>query len=474
MPAGSPVGAGRPAVAEHGHREPVDRPHRVEQRPASAGRLLGGVDLALAGQEESPQLAASAVDVTGVDDRHREEHDTGPLALVAEGPHERARAPALRQRRVVRRDLYGVNEELIGPAGQRSVGHLAMIAAHAATQIGRVAAAHRAVELGYGIAADGGRSGRLRHWRVAGIPDEVLELHSKRAGQITAAVAARGTDTYQARNTAARATRAAKRPVPEGSWWPAGGPSWPRSAGRSLRSTSRSTQRRGPRSSPNRRGRNCTGWSAYCSLMTVRWPARRCSPAATRPGRPPAPAEQAETIRAALAQARHHLADLVTAAAYTGSSQIGDAVRHADTAGSRLAQLEHTAATGGWRERRQARRDLPAATATAAAAEEHFVGLVAHERGRLEQEIVNLQVMADDLDRRAAAAGQRWQQVAGEHAAPARGQQRLGRALQTTRRRLEQPDQPTPRRRTPSNSQPAPRHLLDCEPPAATREAPGL
>jgi hypothetical protein len=34
---------------------------------------------------------------------------------------------------------------------------------HAATQIGRVAAAAKAVELGYGIAADEGRSGRLRH-----------------------------------------------------------------------------------------------------------------------------------------------------------------------------------------------------------------------------------------------------------------------------------------------------------------------
>ena len=87
---------------------------------------------------------------------------------------------------------------------------------HAATQIGRVAAAAKAVELGYGIAADEGRSGRLRHWRIAGIPAEVCELHSKRAAEITAAVEARGTDTYQARNTAARATRAAKRHAPEG------------------------------------------------------------------------------------------------------------------------------------------------------------------------------------------------------------------------------------------------------------------
>ncbi|MHB8288202.1 MAG: relaxase domain-containing protein [Acidimicrobiales bacterium] len=87
---------------------------------------------------------------------------------------------------------------------------------HAATQIGRSAAAAKAVELGYGIAADSGPSGRLRHWRIAGIPDEILDLHSKRAAEITAAVEERGTDTYRARGVAARSTRAAKRHVPEG------------------------------------------------------------------------------------------------------------------------------------------------------------------------------------------------------------------------------------------------------------------
>ncbi len=87
---------------------------------------------------------------------------------------------------------------------------------HAATQVGRVAAAAKAVELGYGIAADSGPSGRLRHWRIAGIGDEVLELHSKRAAEITAAVGELETDTYRARGVAARTTRAAKRHVPEG------------------------------------------------------------------------------------------------------------------------------------------------------------------------------------------------------------------------------------------------------------------
>lgn len=83
-------------------------------------------------------------------------------------------------------------------------------------QLGRAAAARRAVELGYGIAPDEGRSGRLRHWRIAGVPDEVLELHSKRAAEITAAVEAQGTDTYRARNVAASTTGAVKRHVPEG------------------------------------------------------------------------------------------------------------------------------------------------------------------------------------------------------------------------------------------------------------------
>ena len=87
---------------------------------------------------------------------------------------------------------------------------------HAATQVGRVAAAAKAVELGYGIAADSGPSGRLRHWRIAGIGDEILELYSKRAAEITAAVEERGIDTYRARGVAARTTRTAKRHVPAG------------------------------------------------------------------------------------------------------------------------------------------------------------------------------------------------------------------------------------------------------------------
>jgi TrwC relaxase len=57
---------------------------------------------------------------------------------------------------------------------------------HAATMVGRVVSARVAVELGYAIEADPGPSGRLRHWRIAGVPDEVIEVHSKRAAEIDA------------------------------------------------------------------------------------------------------------------------------------------------------------------------------------------------------------------------------------------------------------------------------------------------
>jgi hypothetical protein len=91
---------------------------------------------------------------------------------------------------------------------------------HAATMAGRMAAARVAVELGYAIEADPGPSGRLGHWRIAGIPDEVLEQHSKRAAEITEAVEARGTISYRARNIAARANREVKRHTPLGELMP--------------------------------------------------------------------------------------------------------------------------------------------------------------------------------------------------------------------------------------------------------------
>jgi conjugative relaxase-like TrwC/TraI family protein len=87
---------------------------------------------------------------------------------------------------------------------------------HAATMVGRLASARRAVEHGWGIEADTGPSGSLRHWRFKGIPDEVLELHSKRAREIDAHVEARGAwNSPRTRSVAARESRKAKRFEPE-------------------------------------------------------------------------------------------------------------------------------------------------------------------------------------------------------------------------------------------------------------------
>ena len=156
---------------------------------------------------------------------------------------------------------------------------------------------------------------------------------------------------------------------------------------------------------------------------------------------------------------------------------IGDAARRAEQETSRLTEIEQTATAGGWMERRHARRDLPEATAAATAAADRLAGLVAAEHCRLDQEIGGLQTTLDALDQRSLTAARRWQRAAGEHAAAAGSQQRLGRVLEATRRCLEQPDQPertTRHRRTPGTWQPAPRHVLKPEPTEATHEAPGL
>ena len=76
---------------------------------------------------------------------------------------------------------------------------------HAATAVGRMAAAAKAVELGYSIEPDPGPSGRLGGWAISGIPKEAWEVHATRSAQIGQAV---GPDaSYRSRAVAARATR---------------------------------------------------------------------------------------------------------------------------------------------------------------------------------------------------------------------------------------------------------------------------
>ena len=81
----------------------------------------------------------------------------------------------------------------------------------AATMVGRLHSAARAVDLGFEIEPDAGPSGHLRHWRIVGVPAEVCDLFSKRSDEIAEHLAATGRDSYRARGVAARATRTAKR-----------------------------------------------------------------------------------------------------------------------------------------------------------------------------------------------------------------------------------------------------------------------
>ena len=82
---------------------------------------------------------------------------------------------------------------------------------HAATMVGRLAAAECAVQLGYALGADHGPSGRLDHWAIAGIPAEVTDLFSKRSSAIDAAMEAEEFTSYRARGIAALATRDGKQ-----------------------------------------------------------------------------------------------------------------------------------------------------------------------------------------------------------------------------------------------------------------------
>jgi conjugative relaxase-like TrwC/TraI family protein len=102
---------------------------------------------------------------------------------------------------------------------------------HAATMVGRLAAARVAVELGYAIEADAGPSGRLRHWRIAGVPDEVMEIHSKRRRRSTPNANAAATTPPKPGRWPPEPPALLKSTLWRASWWPAGGASWWRSAG---------------------------------------------------------------------------------------------------------------------------------------------------------------------------------------------------------------------------------------------------
>ena len=77
-----------------------------------------------------------------------------------------------------------------------------------------MAAAAEAVELGYGIEPDVGRSGRLGGWAISGTPKEAWEVNANRSAQIETAL---GPDaSYHSRSVAARATSGLSAPTADG------------------------------------------------------------------------------------------------------------------------------------------------------------------------------------------------------------------------------------------------------------------
>ena len=148
---------------------------------------------------------------------------------------------------------------------------------HAATAVGRLAAARKAVELGYGIVADPGPSGRLGGFAIAGIPDEVCAIHSKRSAQITEAVGADA--SYASRSVAARATRDRKADVPVSDLL-AGWQADLVAAGHPPADLARRRRRRRRRLRA-RTTSTSTALPASCSLPAAASPARRPSPAPT-------------------------------------------------------------------------------------------------------------------------------------------------------------------------------------------------
>lgn len=106
---------------------------------------------------------------------------------------------------------------------------------------GRLAAAQKAVELGYAIEPDKGPSGKLDHWRITGIPTETADLFSKRADAIQEELEQAGFRSYRARGIAARNIGRPRGTSRRSRFLSAGSTSWTTSDGRPARSTGGST-----------------------------------------------------------------------------------------------------------------------------------------------------------------------------------------------------------------------------------------
>ena len=149
---------------------------------------------------------------------------------------------------------------------------------HAATAIGRMAAAAKAVELGYGIEADAGPSGRLGSFAISGIPKEACEVHSTRSAQIDAAVGREA--SYEARSMAARTTRDKKEDTMVEDLLPR----WRAElaeAGYPPAELAAAVERAGRAYMPPAL-RSSTSWPTSCSVPAGVWRSRRLSTFGTR------------------------------------------------------------------------------------------------------------------------------------------------------------------------------------------------
>jgi hypothetical protein len=156
---------------------------------------------------------------------------------------------------------------------------------HAATMVGRLASAKVAVDLGYGIEADGGPTGKLGHWKIKGIPDAALAVHSKRAAEINQAVSERGFSTYQARRWRPVRPASKSATAPSTIWCPCGGAnsrtpaSTPRQLEADIERAGLEYQRSTATSSLGLG--SCPPWPPTCWVPRAHCRSARCSRAAT-------------------------------------------------------------------------------------------------------------------------------------------------------------------------------------------------
>ncbi|MDP9070080.1 MAG: AAA family ATPase [Actinomycetota bacterium] len=134
----------------------------------------------------------------------RRTHTTGLVWARTRHATSRAGDPALHDH-VLIANLTEMLDDRGGWKGLDTAGFRDLV--HAATMAGRLAAAEKAVELGYAISADHGPSGKLDHWAIAGIPTAVTDAFSKRSSEIDAALEATGFRSHRARRIAAYNSR---------------------------------------------------------------------------------------------------------------------------------------------------------------------------------------------------------------------------------------------------------------------------